>query len=57
MCKYITYVNILALMDNIFNKKPWIKPLAVAGTSIETSDESSESSCSTEESLKKSKYE
>jgi len=22
-------------MDNIFNKKPWIEPLAVAGTSVE----------------------
>jgi len=30
------------LMDNIFNKRPWIKPLAVARTSMDESDSSTE---------------
>lgn len=25
-------------MDNLFNKKPWVEPLAVAGTSVDVDE-------------------
>ncbi|KAM0736902.1 hypothetical protein ACS0PU_006551 [Formica fusca] len=41
------------LMDKIFNKKPWVEPLSVAGTSCESGRSDSETS-STEETREQS---
>lgn len=40
-------------MDKIFNKKPWVEPLSVAGTSCESGRSDSETS-STEETREQS---